>query len=805
MNKIYEKDNKKDKFIADHLLPYIIKHIEVSDDPYETVDKVASMFIFPYKTKEGVRIGSLKESGVCWYFIKDEKDKTLSSGSYRIFADEVLKPEQATKFRQTFGEYDCISEFSDTAVIKDLIGRMSQEEDYTELWWTYAYDVLKLWNHEKFSVSLSVATKNIDNNGFLFVEGYCDEHIKSKLIEFGVFKDVVDIASKSLFWDKISRSERDKAITVLKNMGVPHTFTTDNEVNANILSFVREISDKMDFPISESEVDYDKCNLCHSLFMNLILRESQKGFKGVVQDKDYNSGIVIKNSIGDYVPLSWDLFYSYSDFEEEENKDGEEEMYSLEDELSEESASASENDNKLEQLHVEVTLYDNYIIDCMENLHEFSNVVEVADDYNHGIEVEIAEFYKWIWSYSHHSVLAENILYYFSSAEDGRKTVPEEFNDFVLTVIGTDSVDDAGYCFDIDLQAKTAFEFSNVINKISRDFDEVYGVIYSDFETMDVSDLIPQIVAATISDSTVKSRIVTDSIWDHVYLAEGENNCFDDIYVRGKIFEEDYEDALVLWPSNDRDSYIRALASYVTDTYNAQVTIAAAESFDWKSEYMNLIKDIRSFISEQRDVKSIDDIYGYVAEMEDIRNFGDEKRAWVNLINQRDKIIAQEVGKSPGDFGGWRDFLSVKYKGRCQLCGGKTITGEQNAHFFTYRIVKESENFLANMSSNMFCLCPSCHGEMGYGSFMGKDMTEILEKSKMYAEYIEEKLANEEMEDDYPCLVQELVDEDIVLEGFHNPIVCKVIINGKERDMAFSWEHFMKIAFVLSKLNDSEE
>ena len=116
------------------------------------------------------------------------------------------------------------------------------------------------------------------------------------------------------------------------------------------------------------------------------------------------------------------------------------------------------------------------------------------------------------------------------------------------------------------------------------------------------------------------------------------------------------------------------------------------------------------------------------------------------------------------------------------------------------------------MYSNMFCLCPSCWGEMGQGDFMGKDMSELLEKALDYAEYLETKLKTDEMEDDFPSLVKEVwedqefsEEEESKLEGFHNPIVCRVMVNGKDRLMAFSWEHFMRIAFILSDTEENGE
>ena len=68
------------------------------------------------------------------------------------------------------------------------------------------------------------------------------------------------------------------------------------------------------------------------------------------------------------------------------------------------------------------------------------------------------------------------------------------------------------------------------------------------------------------------------------------------------------------------------------------------------------------------------------------------------------------------------------------------------------------------------------------------------------------------MEDDFRSLISELwedqeltEEEEDKLEGFHHPIVCHVMVNGKERSMAFSWEHFMRIAFILSESDENEE
>ena len=170
MNRLMDSKNPKDKFIIETLLPYLVEHIEESDFKRETVDQISSMYVFPYRTSEGTKLGSLKEPGISWYFEKNKEKNTVSSGGYRIIDDSVLSEKNAASFRKTFNEYCGISEFSDHAVIKDLLEKMSTETDYTDQWWTYAYDVFTLWRKEDFNSSLEKATEGMQNDRFLFVE-----------------------------------------------------------------------------------------------------------------------------------------------------------------------------------------------------------------------------------------------------------------------------------------------------------------------------------------------------------------------------------------------------------------------------------------------------------------------------------------------------------------------------------------------------------------------------------------------------------------------------------------------------------
>lgn len=825
MNKIYNANDKKDRFIVDRLLPYFMRYIEESDYNDEKIEKVSAMYIFPYKTEEGIRIGSLKERGVSWYFVSEGEEKRKSSGSYRVFADTLIKPEQFKRIRQIFLERGIIKEFSNEVVLKELITRMSFEKNYTQIWWNCAFDVYRLWTPDSFNVNLLEATKSINNDYFLFDDSYDGTVLKDELIRNGVFKDIVTHTSNILFWDRISEDEKKKAILVLKNLGVPCSFvyersdwnspgyglpiTTKKVVNERILQFAKAIGNELSFPLKHDEKEASRCRLSHKLFMDILYRESEEAFKNIADpnnEEAYNAGILVLNMNGDYVPLSWHLFYSakeIDDVDEEETQENEEILLSDEEWKDRQVLT-------LEERHIDVKRYESDFIRDYDNIHEFSEVDLTAEEY--GIENEnIIPFYKWVWSYSKHIELATNILWHFSeSDETGRYTVNKDENLFLLSVINNYDGYDAEFCFDIDLVDSVAFQYADIINKIDKVFEGVYAVVYSDndYSKIDVKVYVRRILDATYAEYSEKSDIELDEIWEHVYLSSECKGMYDGKYFKCKIYHRDegyYEDAIILCPSEDVDYYIRALAVFVKNHYNVDVDIAGAESFDWKEEYLKLADGMYSFISDIHIKRSLNDLGSQIANMEDVETFGEEKKIWLKLKSDREKIMEHETGSVPVNLSSWRSFLSAKYRGSCQLCGKKTITGEQYARFFTFRVVKPSQNYLADMYSNMFCLCPSCWGQMQQGDFMGKDMSELLKRTSEYTEYIEKKLRSDEMENHYPSLIKEVwerqelsEEEEKILKDFHNPIVCRVMVNGIDRCMAFSWEHFMRIAFILS-------
>ena len=59
MNRLLDPKNPKDKFIIETLLPYLVDHIEESEFKRETADQISSMYVFPYRTSEGTKLGSL--------------------------------------------------------------------------------------------------------------------------------------------------------------------------------------------------------------------------------------------------------------------------------------------------------------------------------------------------------------------------------------------------------------------------------------------------------------------------------------------------------------------------------------------------------------------------------------------------------------------------------------------------------------------------------------------------------------------------------------------------------------------------
>ncbi|MBR1495367.1 MAG: hypothetical protein IJ601_10025 [Acidaminococcaceae bacterium] len=798
MDKLYDGKSKKDKFIIEHLLPNMIKRIEASPNPKETATRVASMNIFPYRTKEGVYLGRLSEPGVSWYYSDETGKSRVSAGSYRILAEELLKKEQSAKLRQTFDKH--IRLFSESAIFRDLIQRMGQESNYTELWWNCAYDLYTKWDWMPNDIKPSAATQNIQNRFFLFTKDNCSDTLKEKLIKHRVFWDILTPTARNLFMNRIPEGQKENALSFLSDLGIPHSFLTRQSTGANwmsntqvsvspyILSFARDLAPELAQPVAPGNGAYEKCELCHELFER-IWAESKDAFQRAI--RDINSAIPIKNVRSSYVSLSRPLFYSARELEEENTEN--------------EYDEASEFEN----WHIDAKQYSMTFLEGQGNIYEFSQVDQTPGDY--GLETKPVEFYQWIWRYSRHEKLIDNILSYFSGGVNIRKTVPEKYNDFVLSVLECAEIRNADYAFDIDLKGTGVFQKAAILNRISQSFAHIFCVVYGSHEVLAVKEYVDKILTISNPSAQERFRIKSDRIWSHVYLMTGEMGEYDGTYALCKRYKRStgYEDVILLPPSADGESYLRALAWYVKDRYGIEVPIEGVETVDWKEEYKKLANSIRSFLTETHERRKPE---GYTVSLADVTSFGEEKRIWTSCKEQKNHFFSDERKVSSSDFYTWRNFLKNKYHGRCQLCGGMTITGDQDHYFYTYRMVKKASNHLADLRCNLFCLCPSCWGEMKRGDYMGKDLTELCRKGEKYAAYLERKLLSDENEDGFQSFVSELLDEQRLteqeeksLDGFRNPIVCRVVVNGKNRCMAFSWEHFMRIAFILHETIDKPD
>ena len=795
MEKLYNGKIPKDKFVTEHLLPNLIKRIEISQSPKDTAELVASMNIFPYRTLTGVCLGRLSEPGVSWYYSDETGKSRVSAGGYRILADEIMKKEQGAKLRQTFDKY--IRLFSESAIFRDLIQRMGRESNYTELWWNCAYDLYTKWDWMPNDINPSAATQNIRNHYFLFTKNNCSETLKEKLIKHRIFWDVLTPTARNLFLDRIPGGQKENALNFLMELGIPHSFLIRQSISANwmsssqvtvspyILSFVKQLEMKLEKPVPPGNTSYERCELCHELFQH-IWRESRDAFQRAI--RDIHAAIPVKNILGSYVPLAHPLFYSTGELEEGN--------------IENEYDDASEFENR----HIDAKQYSREFLEGQGIIYEFSQVDQTPGEY--GLKAEPAEFYQWIWRYSRHEKLINRILSYFSGNANSRKTVPEKYNDFVLSVLKCAENLNADYAFDIDIKDKDVFQKADMINKIRRNLPQIYFVVYGSHKLIAIKEYVDKILK--ISNPSAHERVIikSDRIWNHVYLSTVGIGEYDGTYIRCKSYQRrtGYEDVILLAPSEDSDSYLRALARYVKDNYEIEVPIEGVETVDFKKEYMELAQNIRRFMTETYEVRQSE---GCTVWLNDVKTFGEEKHIWDSCKEQKERFFADESTVSPTDSNVWRNFLRNKYSGRCQLCGGVTITGYQDRYFYTYRMVKRASNRLADLRCNLFCLCPSCWGEMERGKYMGKNLTELYRKAEKYAEYLERNLLSDENEDYFQSFVSELSEERQLTEqeeknlnGFRHPIVCRVIVNGKKRCMAFSWEHFMRISFILYETMD---
>ena len=119
-------------------------------------------------------------------------------------------------------------------------------------------------------------------------------------------------------------------------------------------------------------------------------------------------------------------------------------------------------------------------------------------------------------------------------------------------------------------------------------------------------------------------------------------------------------------------------------------------------------------------------------------------------------------------------------------------------------MIKQHQSALADMIPNLFCVCPSCHGNLQYSAKV-RDLSSIFKKAKLYVtKYTEYE--QEDYDDEQESAISELVKESskqgFQREDVRNPVECPVKVNGEQKTMVFSWEHFIRLAFVLTQVEE---
>ena len=807
MDRPFDKDSAKDKFAVEQVVPFLLERIRHAEESQRTVDLATSMCVFPYRTGKGTRLGCLGEPDTSWYFTRDGA-KTVSTKSYRILDTSVLKPDVVNGIKELLGRLELISEYSEAVVINELVDRMRNETHYTATWWECAFDVYGLWEQGKTRISLRDATSSMNNDSFLFRDEYCPPKLREQLIRFGVFRDINDAVAKEHFWDRLPRNGEAKARELLREMGVPTTFVAGGKINHRILDLVTRIANEVDFAMSLSKDDRRLCDLCHMLLFGRIYKDSSSTLLDMITSPEshFLKGIPVLNAAGQYVPLALDLFYADKDLPGSSPKKDAPPFVFDEDQLKRKRRRPIAVPNSLERLRIDAKKYGKDMLDAIPSVHNFKEVVHPFSYYSLGLVGSIDGpecFYKWVWNHSQHERLAYNILRHFSGSKYTQPTVPEEDVKLVLDVMDETEGGDSDCSFVIVMGSDAAFDEARLLNRVPRLFPNVSVVTYGKFKEFDPHRYLEDVLVGANVSGSVRRSVRADSIWDNSYLVSCDDDRYAGDYLYARVFDRrDSRPAILFWPSSDEDYYATAVARYIDDTYGTAIADYIAADVDWRAQYRSLADGVDRFLSDCRDVEPVENIYGTTARLDDVRTFAEEKRIWEGLKAHRDLLLDPSSTGSPTGKGGNRMFLSSTYQGRCQLCGTRMAMGPQRSLYWTFRMVKKSDNELADLPANIFCLCPSCHGELQYGSYMGRDMTAIVNRSREYSSYIQRVIDSEEFDDNFPSAIEEFADDEIEIEGFHRPIVCDVIVNGIVRHMAFSWEHFMRIAFLLTDAND---
>ena len=798
-------DNKI-RFAKESLLPFFLRQLNKEQIPKHDkeiiVDKMAVMSIFPYITEEGIKYGKLEEPGISWYYCDDQKGEEIhSTGSYRIIASSEYTSDLFWQLRLVFGAEGSgyLQKYSNKVVVEDLVKKMGKEKHYSKAWWSYACDAFEKWDPKSDPGSgYQNATKGIQEAYFLYDDDKVKPEFQALMARFNVYKDIRKTTGYSSYIEQNkegAKKEQDK-IRFLKYLGVPSSFIErgifgTNSLTAPVRALLESI-DKIVYPVSNTDGNnYERCKLAEYILLHEIYEEDRYFTTKLIEDRNLTQKIPVLNIKGQYVRASQCLFY-FGDYD-----------------------MPFVPDHSLNHMLVDKA----YNLDLKQHLANEIESVRRYEDYSLSYVAELP-FYKWVWQYTQNDALVQSVLLCFDklkkiSISDSAfafdvlenvciKETDSEGNEVIILK----SRNSLPYIeFTIHTTVEKIIQYRNLLNALYGNRGVRVFITLSDSGLEKAGSWIEGVKKRIVDSSYNTNReaffkIDKDPMWNNIYTINSpdmENETYGQYlavhYINSKRILQD--NMIIVVKNRNENSYITALCAYIRDYLGIILT---GVTINWNEQYKALSEGVRDFLMEKKPLVTDEKISFMTSDMADMKTLGIELATWEQIQKQKENILKNRVTDS--DFDKWKQFLDSKYHGRCQLCGNRTVSGVDQAYTWTYRMVKKRDNSLANMECNMFCLCPSCHGEMSYG-FRGRDLTKVLETARDYTMQLTECL--EEGPDDIeeaPSIISEFADYQNDYEGFHAPVICDVIVNGEERQMKFSWEHFLHISFLLTEGNE---
>ena len=808
MERFFDSTKKKDKFLKDTLINYLLETVkkDVNNDVKSTYYDIAGMCVFPYKKGNATVFSTLDDDKNWYYKSQREDDSVLKDKEYyniRILDEEFLGETNTDLIKKAYSKE--IRVFSINGVIDDLISKMSDCSEFDETWWLCCRDIFDIWKSLKgnyyFKKDKAVIDKSIDDYFVFDDEKYCSSKMKTILIKYGIFSDILSTKlCKKLF----KNTERKKLSELLVLLGIPNRFTTNDKYNPNLVKLFTKIYDSTHYPICSSDTNnYEFAMLSEHIVLK-VFEESRNAFNSMYNNTECRKGMTVRNRDGNFISLSNVLFYS--------NSNTNKYITDIFDLILDYPTKIESQYHEYDELLINYETYSSDFIYYVASILDLNNINQsniskiTIDHLLH--ETNMNSLYRWMWQYNKSPSLADWILrnnqYEYFTSNDG-------YARFALEMLDAASID-CEINLNIELSLTDAFMISDIINRISRkEFTKSNLAVYLckiDFcriRKYDCKRIKDQVIRDV--DPSASGSFYNEAFWNTIWTVDVSFLIEQENYV---ILQDEFDSkkTIILIPGSDEFIVKRCIKKYIHEQYDVSVNRMDEGLIDWAKEYQKLKKGLFDFIASKSERGTIDVISDKTIDIRDINSFAEEKRIWDKIREIRQKVMRANSRFDEVPFGPGKYYLMDKYKGYCQLCGDRT----PNQSFNQLHIVEPHEfgyeKSFTDLEVNLLCTCPSCWGLLkhGYGNY---DLSSISRAAKKYVRYFLDY--EDEVEDGVPR-ISELYDEDdgyCIKDMIHpggnqdyvirNPIVFRVVVNGEEREMFFAWEHFLRIAMLLNE------